>query len=118
MKITVVGTGYVGLVTGACLAEMGNHVVCLDHDTDRIAMLHSGQLPIHEPGLLDIVLRNAHSGRLEFTSDVDRADPRGRGRSLAGGTPAGEAWSADLQPVLAAAKAIGERMLDDRLIVN
>src|SRR3990167_7480256 len=118
MKITVVGTGYVGLVTGACLAEMGNHVVCLDHDTDRIAMLHSGQLPIHEPGLLDIVLRNAHSGRLEFTSDVDRAVTHGRAPFIAVGTPAGEDGSADLQHVLAAAKAIAERMLDDRLIVN
>ena len=118
MKITVVGTGYVGLVTGACLAEMGNHVVCLDHDTDRIAMLHSGQLPIHEPGLLDIVLRNAHSGRLEFTSDVDRAVTHGRVQFIAVGTPAGEDGSADLQHVLAAAKAIAERMLDDRLIVN
>ncbi|NUN61965.1 MAG: UDP-glucose/GDP-mannose dehydrogenase family protein [Burkholderiaceae bacterium] len=118
MKITVVGTGYVGLVTGACLAEMGNHVVCLDHDTDRIAMLHSGQLPIHEPGLLDIVLRNAHSGRLEFTSDVDRAVAHGRVQFIAVGTPAGEDGSADLQHVLAAAMAIAERMLDDRLIVN
>ncbi|HAU56835.1 MAG TPA: UDP-glucose 6-dehydrogenase [Comamonadaceae bacterium] len=118
MKITVVGTGYVGLVTGACLAEMGNHVVCLDHDTDRIDMLHSGQLPIHEPGLLDIVLRNAHSGRLEFTSDVDRAVTHGRVQFIAVGTPAGEDGSADLQHVLAAAMAIAERMLDDRLIVN
>lgn len=118
MKITVVGTGYVGLVTGACLAEMGNHVVCLDHDTDRIAMLHSGQLPIHEPGLLDIVLRNAHSGRLDFTSDVDRAVAHGRVQFIAVGTPAGEDGSADLQHVLAAAQAIAERMLDDRLIVN
>ena len=118
MKITVVGTGYVGLVTGACLAEMGNHVVCLDHDTDRIAMLHSGQLPIHEPGLLDIVLRNAHSGRLEFTSDVDRAVAHGRVQFIAVGTPAGEDGSADLQQVLAAAHAIAERMQDDRIIVN
>ena len=118
MKITVVGTGYVGLVTGACLAEMGNHVICLDHDTDRIDMLRSGQLPIHEPGLLDIVLRNAHGGRLQFTSDVDSAVAHGRVQFIAVGTPAGEDGSADLQHVLAAAKAIAERMLDDRLIVN
>ena len=67
MKITVVGTGYVGLVTGACLAEMGNHVVCLDLDPGRIATLLRGELPIHEPGLLDIVLHNTRSGRLAFT---------------------------------------------------
>ena len=118
MKITVVGTGYVGLVTGACLAEMGNHVVCLDRDPERIDALQSGHLPIHEPGLLDIVLRNAHGGRLEFTSDVDRAVAHGRVQFIAVGTPAGEDGSADLQQVLAAAHAIAERMQDDRIIVN
>ena len=88
MKITVVGTGYVGLVTGACLAEMGNHVVCLDRDPGRIATLLRGELPIHEPGLLDIVLRNTRSGRLVFTGDVDhavahgRVQPRGRGGGI------------------------------------
>ena len=118
MKITVVGTGYVGLVTGACLAEMGNHVVCLDRDANRIDMLHSGQIPIHEPGLLDIVLRNAHSGRLLFTSDVDLAVAHGRVQFIAVGTPAGEDGSADLQHVLAAAQAIAERMQEHKLIVN
>ncbi|MDY0105951.1 MAG: UDP-glucose/GDP-mannose dehydrogenase family protein [Giesbergeria sp.] len=118
MKITVVGTGYVGLVTGACLAEMGNHVVCLDRDSERIDGLQSGHLPIHEPGLLDLVLRNARGGRLAFTSDVDHAVAHGQVQFIAVGTPAGEDGSADLQQVLAAARAIAERMQDDRIIVN
>ena len=118
MKITVVGTGYVGLVTGACLAEMGNQVVCLDRDPERIAALQNGQLPIHEPGLLDLVLRNAHGGRLAFTGDVDPAVAHGRVQFIAVGTPADEDGSADLQHVLAAAQAIAERMQEPRLIVN
>src|SRR5574343_798897 len=118
MKITVVGTGYVGLVTGACLAEMGNHVVCLDRDPGRIATLLRGELPIHEPGLLDLVLRNAHGGRLAFTDDVDRAVAHGRVQFIAVGTPPGEDGSADLQHVLAATRAIAERMQEPRLIVN
>lgn len=118
MKITVVGTGYVGLVTGACLAEMGNHVVCLDRDPGRIATLQNGQLPIHEPGLLDIVLRNTRSGRLAFTGGVDHAVAHGSVQFIAVGTPAGEDGSADLQHVLAAARAIAERMQEPRLIVN
>ena len=118
MKITVVGTGYVGLVTGACLAEMGNHVVCLDLDPGRIATLLRGELPIHEPGLLDIVLHNTRSGRLAFTRDVDHAVAHGRVQFIAVGTPADEDGSADLQHVLAAARAIAERMQEPRLIVN
>lgn len=118
MNITVVGTGYVGLVTGACLAEMGNHVVCLDRDPGRIATLLRGELPIHEPGLLDIVLRNTRSGRLAFTGDVDHAVAHGRVQFIAVGTPPGEDGSADLQHVLAAARAIAERMQEPRLIVN
>ena len=118
MKITVVGTGYVGLVTGACLAEMGNQVACLDRDPERIAALQNGQLPIHEPGLLDLVLRNARGGRLVFTVDVDRAVAHGAVQFIAVGTPAGEDGSADLQHVLAAAQAIAERMQEPRLIVN
>ncbi|MCO5111820.1 MAG: UDP-glucose/GDP-mannose dehydrogenase family protein [Burkholderiaceae bacterium] len=118
MKITVVGTGYVGLVTGACLAEMGNQVVCLDRDPERIATLLRGGLPIHEPGLLDIVLRNTRSGRLAFTGDVDHAVAHGHVQFIAVGTPAGEDGSADLQHVLAAARAIAERMQEPRLIVN
>jgi len=70
MKVTIIGTGYVGLVTGACLAEMGNHVLCLDLDAAKIRTLESGGMPIHEPGLLEVVRRNAAGGRLQFTTDV------------------------------------------------
>lgn len=118
MKITVIGTGYVGLVTGACLAEMGNHVVCLDLDARRIASLNQGQMPIHEPGLLDVVLRNARAGRLEFTTDTDHAVAHGLLQFIAVGTPPSEDGSADLQHVLAAARAIAERMAGYKLIVN
>lgn len=118
MKITVIGTGYVGLVAGACLSEMGNHVVCLDQDAARISMLQNGHLPIHEPGLLDIVLRNILGARLAFTSDVDYAVAHGRVQFIAVGTPESEDGSADLQHVLAAAKAIAERMHEYKLIVN
>lgn len=118
MKITVIGTGYVGLVTGACLSEMGNHVVCLDLDAGRIAALNRGQLPIHEPGLLDVVLRNARAGRLDFTTDTDHAVAHGMLQFIAVGTPPNEDGSADLQHVLAAARSIAERMAGYKLIVN
>ena len=73
MKISMVGTGYVGLVSGACLADVGNHVLCLDLDPAKIAILEGGDIPIHEPGLLDMVRRNVAAGRLQFTGDIDRA---------------------------------------------
>ena len=77
MKVTTIGTGYVGLVTGACLAEMGNHVVCLDVNPEKIRVLNDGEIPIHEPGLLEVVRRNAAAGRLQFTTDVDMAVKHG-----------------------------------------
>ena len=97
MKITVIGTGYVGLVTGACLAEMGNQVVCLDLDAQRIAALNRGEMPIHEPGLGDVVARNAQAGRLRFTTDIDTAVAHGLLQFIAVGTPPSEDGSADLQ---------------------
>ena len=118
MKITVCGSGYVGLVTGACLSEMGNHVVCLDVDERKIAILRGGGLPIHEPGLQEIVTRNAAAGRLEFTTDIDRAVAHGTVQFIAVGTPPGEDGSADLSHVLQAARAIGDRMSDYKVIVN
>ena len=118
MKITVCGSGYVGLVTGACLAEMGNHVVCLDVDEQKIAVLQGGGLPIHEPGLLEMVTRNAQAGRLQFTTDVDHAVAHGSVQFIAVGTPPSEDGSADLQHVLKAARAIGERMTDYKVIVD
>jgi len=118
MKVTVVGTGYVGLVTGACLSEMGNHVLCLDVDPKKIRILLDGGLPIYEPGLLEMVRRNADAGRLQFTTDVEKAVAHGTIQFLAVGTPQDEDGSADLQYVLAAARSIGRTMTDHKIIVD
>ncbi|HLL18756.1 MAG TPA: UDP-glucose/GDP-mannose dehydrogenase family protein [Rubrivivax sp.] len=118
MKVTVVGTGYVGLVTGACLAEMGNHVVCLDVDERKIKMLKDGGIPIHEPGLEAVVKRNAAAGRLQFTTDVAAAVGHGTMQFIGVGTPPDEDGSADLQYVLAAATSIGRHMTDYKVIVD
>ena len=117
MKVTVIGTGYVGLVTGACLAEMGNHVVCLDVDERKIRMLNDGGIPIHEPGLEEIVARNRAAGRLEFTTDVAMAVGHGTLQFIGVGTPPDEDGSADMQYVLAAAASIGRHMTDYKVIV-
>jgi len=118
MKITICGSGYVGLVTGACLAEMGNHVVCLDVDARKIEILRSGGVPIHEPGLDELIRRNAAAGRMQFTTDVDHAVAHGTLQFLAVGTPPGEDGSADLRYVTQAARSIGERMTDYKVIVD
>ncbi len=118
MKLTMVGTGYVGLVSGACLAEVGNHVLCLDLDQAKIAILENGDIPIHEPGLLEMVRRNVAAGRLQFTCDIDRAVAFGHIQFIAVGTPPDEDGSADLQYVLAAARNIGSRMTEDKVIVD
>ena len=118
MKVTAIGTGYVGLVTGACLAEMGNHVVCLDVNPEKIRVLNAGEIPIHEPGLLEVVRRNVAAGRLQFTTDVDLAVNHGTILFLGVGTPPDEDGSADLQYVLAAARSIGSRMTDYKVIVD
>ena len=103
MKITVIGTGYVGLVSGTCLAEVGNDVLCLDVDPAKIKILEEGGIPIFEPGLQDMVRRNVAAGRLHFTTDVQRAANFGVVQFIAVGTPPDEDGSADLQYVLAAA---------------
>lgn len=118
MKITMVGTGYVGLVTGACLAEVGNDVLCLDVDESKIATLKAGGIPIYEPGLEDMVRRNAAAGRLRFTVDVEQAVAHGAIQFIAVGTPPGEDGSADLQYVVAAARNIGRLMKEPKLIVD
>ena len=118
MKITVVGAGYVGLVTGACLAEMGNHVMCVDLDPRKIEMLNRGEIPIHEPGLDQIVQRNAAAGRLQFTTDVQAAVGHGTLQFIGVGTPPDEDGSADLKYVLAAAQSIGTHMTDYKVIVD
>ena len=118
MKITVIGAGYVGLVSGACLAEMGNHVVCLDVDPRKIDMLNKGEIPIHEPGLDQVVQRNAAAGRLQFTTDIGLAVAHGTLQFIAVGTPPDEDGSADLQYVLAAARNIGRLMTDYKLVID
>jgi UDPglucose 6-dehydrogenase len=118
MKITVVGAGYVGLVTGACLSEMGNHVVCLDVDSRKIEMLRGGEVPIHEPGLAEMVQRNAAAGRLQFTTDMAAAVAHGTLQFIGVGTPPDEDGSADLQYVVAAAENIGRHMTDYKVIVD
>lgn len=118
MKVTAIGTGYVGLVTGACLAEMGNHVVCLDVNPEKIRVLNAGEIPIHEPGLLEVVRRNVAAGRLQFTTDVDQAVHHGTLLFIGVGTPPDEDGAADLQYVVAAARSIGARMTDYKVIVD
>ena len=118
MKITVVGAGYVGLVTGACLAEMGNHVVCLDIDPRKIEMLQRGEIPIHEPGLGVMVQRNMAASRLQFTTDSVAAVAHGTLQFIGVGTPPDEDGSADLKYVLAAAENIGRHMTDYKVIVD
>ena len=118
MKITVIGTGYVGLVSGACLADVGNDVMCLDVDPAKIKILEDGGIPIHEPGLLEMVRRNVAAGRLSFTTDVEKAAQYGVVQFIAVGTPPDEDGSADLQYVLAAARNIGKYMDGYRVIVD
>jgi UDPglucose 6-dehydrogenase len=118
MKITVIGTGYVGLVTGTCLAEMGNQVLCLDLDKNKIMCLNDGEVPIHEPGLSELIRRNVAAGRLRFTSDIEKSVTFGALQFIAVGTPADEDGSADMQYVLAAARSIGRHMTGYKVIVN
>ncbi|HET7764560.1 MAG TPA: UDP-glucose/GDP-mannose dehydrogenase family protein [Burkholderiales bacterium] len=118
MKITMVGTGYVGLVTGACFAEVGNDVLCLDLDEKKIRILEDGGIPIYEPGLAEVVKRNVAGGRLHFTTDVARAVQFGTVQCIAVGTPPGEDGSADLQHVIAAARNVGRHMTEYRVVVD
>ena len=118
MKITMIGTGYVGLVTGACFAEVGNDVLCLDVDARKIEILNAGGIPIHEPGLDAVIARNVAAGRLRFTTDIDVAVAHGALQFIAVGTPPDEDGSADMKYVLAAARAIGERMTDYKIVVD
>ncbi|HFT8007784.1 TPA: UDP-glucose dehydrogenase family protein [Burkholderia cenocepacia] len=118
MKITIIGTGYVGLVTGACLAEIGHDVFCLDVDPRKIDILNNGGMPIHEPGLLDIIARNRTAGRLRFSTDIEASVAHGEIQFIAVGTPPDEDGSADLQYVLEAARNIGRHMTGFKVIVD
>ena len=118
MKITMIGTGYVGLVTGTCLAEVGNDVLCLDVDARKIAILNEGGVPIHEPGLETMIRRNVEAGRLRFTTEVDAAVRHGTLQFIAVGTPPDEDGSADMQYVIEAARNVGRRMTDWKVLVD
>jgi len=114
----MIGTGYVGLVTGTCLAEVGNDVLCFDVNAAKIAMLNAGGVPIHEPGLEAMIRRNVAAGRLAFTADVDRSVAHGALQFIAVGTPPGEDGSADMSYVIEAARAIGRRMTEWKIVVD
>lgn len=118
MKVTIVGSGYVGLVTGACLAELGNTVFCLDLDQKKIDILNSGGVPIYEPGLQEMINRNRAAGRIQFSTDVAAAVQHGEIQFIAVGTPPDEDGSADLQYVIAAARNIGKHMNGPKVIVD
>ena len=118
MKLTVVGTGYVGLVTGACLADVGNHVLCIDIDHGKIEILRSGGIPIFEPGLKEIVANNVAAGRLNFSTDIVEGVAYGDIQMIAVGTPPGEDGSADLQYVVAAARNIGRHMTGAKIVMD
>lgn len=118
MKVTVFGTGYVGLVTGACLADVGHDVLCVDIDQKKVDNLNAGIIPIYEPGLETIVKQAVQQGLLSFTTSMDRAVEHGELQFIAVGTPSGEDGSADLQYVVAVAKTIGQRVTDYKVVVN
>jgi UDPglucose 6-dehydrogenase len=118
LKVTVFGSGYVGLVSGACFAEAGNQVVCVDIDADKVARLQAGDIPIHEPGLEVLVKRNFQKGRLKFTTDAEEGVRHGLFQFIAVGTPPEEDGSADLSHVLSVAETIGRHMTDFRIVVD
>ncbi len=118
MKVTIYGSGYVGLVTGACLAEVGNEVLCVDIDADKVAMLQAGRVPIYEPGLETMIHDNQRAGRLGFTTDAAEGVAHGLFQFIAVGTPPDEDGSADLQHVLAVARTIGDHLDQYRVVVD
>lgn len=118
MRVTIFGSGYVGLVTGACLSDAGNDVLCVDVDADKIARLKRGEVPIHEPGLDVLIRKNAEAGRLRFTTDAAEGVTHGLFQLIAVGTPPDEDGSADLKYVLAVARTIGEHMTEYRVVID
>ncbi|HBG95315.1 MAG TPA: UDP-glucose 6-dehydrogenase [Chromatiaceae bacterium] len=118
MDVTIFGSGYVGLVTGACLADVGNNVLCVDIDEHKIALLNQGKIPIYEPGLAGLIARNREAGRLSFSTDLAAAVDHGLFQFIAVGTPPDEDGSADLRHVLSVAGTIGKHMDAYRIIVN
>jgi len=118
MKVTIYGSGYVGLVTGALIADVGNDVLCVDVDETKVANLRKGIIPIFEPGLDDVIKRNVEAERLDFTTDMDKAVAHSEVQFIAVGTPPGEDGSADMQYVAAVAKTIADRMNERKIVIN
>jgi UDPglucose 6-dehydrogenase len=118
VKITIIGSGYVGLVSGACFADLGNDVVCLDLDEKKVAMLRAGGIPIYEPGLENMVAHNVAAGRLKFTTDIAESVAHGAVQFIAVGTPSDQDGSADMRYVIAAARNIGRHMTEYKVIVD
>ena len=118
MKVSIVGAGYVGLVTGGCLADLGHQVMCIDSDAKKVATLNEAGLPIYEPGLQELMARNRAEGRIQFTTDMALAVEHGEVIFIAVGTPSKEDGSADLQHVLAVASQIGRHLKKFKVIVN
>ena len=118
MKITVIGTGYVGLVTGTCMADGGHDVICIDKDPDKIEQLNADEIPIYEPGLKDLVERNSSRGRLSFSTDLESSLPGRQFVFIAVGTPQAEDGSCDLSQVEAVAGQIGKAMTGPLIVVN
>lgn len=118
MKISVIGAGYVGLVTGACLSEVGNDVMCFDIDAEKVRKLQQGEIPIYEPGLQELIARNVKGGRLHFTDDMERSTHFGTVQFIAVGTPPDDTGAADLRHVFAAARGIGKFMNDYKVVVD
>jgi len=118
MRIVIVGTGYVGLVTGTCFAEMGNNVICVDTNAQKIEMLQNGKIPIYEPGLEEMVIRNMESGELKFSTSLATSLAKAQVVFIAVGTPMGEDGSADINAVLRVAESIGELMTSDLAVIS
>jgi UDPglucose 6-dehydrogenase len=118
MKLCIVGTGYVGLVSGVCFAEMGNDVICVDNNIEKVEMLNNGNIPIYEPGLEELVKNNTSEGRLQFTSDIKTAIENSLFIFIAVGTPTSDDGSADLKYVFDVARSIGKHMNSYKIIVD
>jgi UDPglucose 6-dehydrogenase len=118
MRVSIFGTGYVGLVTGACFAELGNHVICVDINAEKIAQLHAGICPIHEPNLPELIKKNYEAGRLRFTTDAAEAIHHGQCLFIAVGTPSTANGSADLRYIFEVAQTIGQHLTDYRVVIN
>src|SRR6202050_1783395 len=118
MRVTIFGSGHVGLVTGACFADTGNHVICVDVDAGKIERLNRGEVPIHEPGLHVLIKKNMEAGRLEFTTDAARGVEHGLFQIIAVGTPPDEDGTADLRHVLAVARTIGTHISRYSIVIN